>query len=403
MEGGHAETREVYPASEGFIALADRGPGEGLRLMIDNGLFFEFVPLSELDSPNPTRHWLENAEIGVTYAAVLRTILRQDPDIILVGEMRDLETISTALTAAETGHLVFATLHTQDAPQSIDRIIDVFPSHQQQQIRVQLAATLQGIVTQQLVPTADGKGRAVAAEVLVATPAIRNLIREGKIHQIYSLMQTGAKHGMVTMDQSLASLVSSEIANLTALKSKIEAETDLSVLKGDVKSITNSYRIFALVIPQGRIEVAADKIADVASSLTTLSGKLQARIDTAQPDRKPLPKADIRQYQIGMGPVVVFTGEPSANTPFPLLSMSSCCRYAVNRRSSCAYGSTAFEWAPNTLWYHTPSMAMITGRLCSKGAVRKWVSMVWKPARKSANSSGPMAIISDRPMAESTE
>jgi twitching motility protein PilT len=142
-----------------------------------------------------------------SFSNALRHVLRQDPDVILVGEMRDLETISTALTAAETGHLVFATLHTQDAPQSIDRIIDVFPSHQQQQIRVQLAATLQGIVTQQLVPTADGRGRAVAAEVLVATPAIRNLIREGKIHQIYSLMQTGGKHGMVTMDQSLATLV----------------------------------------------------------------------------------------------------------------------------------------------------------------------------------------------------
>jgi twitching motility protein PilT len=142
-----------------------------------------------------------------SFSNALRHVLRQDPDVILVGEMRDLETIATALTAAETGHLVFATLHTQDAPQSIDRIIDVFPSHQQQQIRVQLAATLQGIVTQQLVPTADGKGRAVAAEVLVATPAIRNLIREGKIHQIYSLMQTGGKHGMVTMDQSLATLV----------------------------------------------------------------------------------------------------------------------------------------------------------------------------------------------------
>ena len=126
--------------------------------------------------------------------------------MILVGEMRDLETISTALTAAETGHLVFATLHTQDAPQSIDRIIDVFPAHQQQQIRVQLAASLQGIVTQQLVPTADGTGRAAACEVLVATPAIRNLIREAKVHQIYSMLQAGGKYGMVTMDMTLARL-----------------------------------------------------------------------------------------------------------------------------------------------------------------------------------------------------
>jgi len=156
------------------------------------------------------RSLINQREVGEdthSFANALRHVLRQDPDVILVGEMRDLETIQTALTAAETGHLVFATLHTQDAPQSIDRVIDVFPAHQQQQIRVQLAASLQGIVTQQLIPTADGAGRAVAAEVLVATPAIRNLIREAKVHQIYSLMQAGAKHGMVAMDQSLSTLV----------------------------------------------------------------------------------------------------------------------------------------------------------------------------------------------------
>src|SRR5205823_6368071 len=128
-----------------------------------------------------------------SFSLALKGALRQDPDVILVGEMRDLETIHTALTAAETGHLVFATLHTQDAPQSIDRVIDVFPAHQQQQIRVQLAAALQGVVTQQLVPRAGGKGRAVASEVLVATPAVRNLIREGKTHQIYSSMQDGGR------------------------------------------------------------------------------------------------------------------------------------------------------------------------------------------------------------------
>ena len=127
--------------------------------------------------------------------------------MILVGEMRDMETIGTALTAAETGHLVFATLHTQDAPQTVDRIIDVFPPAQQGQVRAQLAIGLQGIVTQPLLPTADGKGRAVAAEVLVPTPGVRNLIREGKTHQIYSLIQTGASHGMQTMDASLAGLV----------------------------------------------------------------------------------------------------------------------------------------------------------------------------------------------------
>jgi twitching motility protein PilT len=142
-----------------------------------------------------------------SFNAALKHALRQDPDIILVGEMRDLETISIALTAAETGHLVFGTLHTQDAAQTIDRVIDVFPTNQQQQVRVQLAGALQGIVCQTLCKTADGRGRAVATEVLVATPAIRNLIREGKTHQIYSAMQAGAQHGMHTMDQHLADLV----------------------------------------------------------------------------------------------------------------------------------------------------------------------------------------------------
>src|SRR6266702_5980279 len=142
-----------------------------------------------------------------SFADALKAALRQDPDIILVGEMRDLETISTALTAAETGHLVFATLHTQSAPEAIDRIVDVFPPHQQQQVRTQLGATIQGIVTQQLLPTADGAGRVIACEVLVATPAIRNLIREGKTHMIYSSMQAGGSHGMQTMDQGLGLLV----------------------------------------------------------------------------------------------------------------------------------------------------------------------------------------------------
>ncbi len=142
-----------------------------------------------------------------SFQNALKHVLRQDPDIILVGEMRDLETISVALTAAETGHLVFATLHTQDAAQTIDRIIDVFPTNQQQQVRVQLAGSLQGVVCQTLARTRDGHGRAVATEVLVATPAIRNLIREGKTHQIYSAMQAGSKHGMHTMDQHLADLV----------------------------------------------------------------------------------------------------------------------------------------------------------------------------------------------------
>ena len=142
-----------------------------------------------------------------SFALALKAALRQDPDVILVGEMRDLETISTALTAAETGHLVFATLHTQSAPATVDRIIDVFPAHQQAQVRVQLSVALQGVMTQQLVPTADGSSRVVAVEVLVPTPAVRNLIREGKTHQIPSSMQTGMSSGMQTMEAALAQLV----------------------------------------------------------------------------------------------------------------------------------------------------------------------------------------------------
>ncbi|MFN2609649.1 MAG: type IV pilus twitching motility protein PilT [Actinomycetota bacterium] len=148
-------------------------------------------------------------EVGTdthSFSNALRHALRQDPDVILVGEMRDLETIAIALTAAETGHLVFATLHTQDSAQTIDRVIDVFPPHQQEQVRVQLAGSLQGIVTQQLLPTRDGTSRVAAAEILIATPAIRNLIREGKTHQIYSSLQAGGQFGMQTMDQSLADL-----------------------------------------------------------------------------------------------------------------------------------------------------------------------------------------------------
>src|SRR5215218_353073 len=169
---------------------------------------------------NHKRCIVNQRELGAdtpSFALGLKAALRQDPDVILVGEMRDMETIGTALTAAETGHLVFATLHTQDAPQTIDRIIDVFPADQQGQVRMQLSVSLQGILTQTLVPTADGAGRTVACEILIPTPGVRNLIREGKTHQIYSLIQTGAAHGMQTMDMSLASLVrQGEITMATA-------------------------------------------------------------------------------------------------------------------------------------------------------------------------------------------
>jgi twitching motility protein PilT len=149
-------------------------------------------------------------EIGADaedFSLALTSALREDPDVILVGEMRDLETMATALTAAETGHLVFATLHTQSTAQTVDRIIDIFPAEQQAQVRMQLSIALQGIVTQQLLPTADGSGRVVACEVLVPTPAVRNLIREGKTHQIYSAIQTSGSIGMQTMDAHLAQLV----------------------------------------------------------------------------------------------------------------------------------------------------------------------------------------------------
>nr|WP_173812556.1 type IV pilus twitching motility protein PilT [Dendrosporobacter quercicolus]NSL46955.1 type IV pilus twitching motility protein PilT [Dendrosporobacter quercicolus DSM 1736]SDL70401.1 twitching motility protein PilT [Dendrosporobacter quercicolus] len=141
-----------------------------------------------------------------SFAAALRAALREDPDVILVGEMRDAETIGIAVTAAETGHLVFATLHTGDASQTVDRIIDVFPTHQQQQIRVQLSLTLQGIISQQLILRLDGAGRAAALEILTATQALRNLIREGKSHQILSVIQTGARNGMQSMDIALKNL-----------------------------------------------------------------------------------------------------------------------------------------------------------------------------------------------------
>jgi twitching motility protein PilT len=152
---------------------------------------------------------INQREVGAdtqNFAAALKYALRQDPDVILIGEMRDLETIAAALTIAETGHLVLATLHTNSAAESVNRIIDAFPAHQQAQVRAQLAFVLEGVVTQTLLPKAKGKGRVVAAEVMVCTPAIRAVIRDEKIHQIYSLMQAGKKHGMQTMNDALALL-----------------------------------------------------------------------------------------------------------------------------------------------------------------------------------------------------
>ena len=157
-----------------------------------------------------------------SFADALKHALRQDPNVIIVGEMRDLETIATTLTAAETGHLVLATLHTPDAPQTIERIIDVFPPHQQQQVKLQLADSLQGVVSQLLLPTAAGKGRVLATEILMATPGVRNLIREQEIEQIPTLMQTGSQYGMKTMDKSLKELFNQGKITLDTALSKVK-------------------------------------------------------------------------------------------------------------------------------------------------------------------------------------
>ncbi len=163
------------------------------------------------------RACVNQREVGIdthSFANSLKHVMRQNPDIIMVGEMRDLETIQLAITAAETGHLVLATLHTADAAQTVDRIIDVFPPGQQQQVRLQLSTTLQAVFSQALLPRADGKGRVVAYEVLTCTPAIRSIIREGKTHQIYSNIQSGAKFGMVTLDACLKDLYLKGVINM---------------------------------------------------------------------------------------------------------------------------------------------------------------------------------------------
>ncbi|SNR61632.1 type IV pilus twitching motility protein PilT [Desulfurobacterium atlanticum] len=166
-----------------------------------------------------------------SFANALRSALREDPDVILVGEMRDMETIAAALTAAETGHLVFGTLHTNSAIETINRIVDVFPADKQSQIRTQLSFSLQGIVAQKLLKRKDGKGRVAAAEVFIPTPAIRNLIRENKLHQIYSLMQTGqAETGMVTMNQSLARLYLAGVIDIETAKSVSPEPKELETL-----------------------------------------------------------------------------------------------------------------------------------------------------------------------------
>jgi twitching motility protein PilT len=216
---GLPEVVQTLALRENGLVLVTGPTGSGksttLAAMIDLINSTTKKHLITLEDPiefvHKTKNCLVNQrEIGThtkSFAAALRAALREDPDVILVGEMRDLETISLALTAAETGHLVFATLHTKSAPKTIDRVIDAFPPAQQQQIRVQLAEALQGVVSQLLLPTKDKKGRVAALEIMVATVAIRNLIREGKTHQMPSVIQTGTQLGMQSLEQALKNLV----------------------------------------------------------------------------------------------------------------------------------------------------------------------------------------------------
>ncbi len=230
---------EFCKKPRGFVLVTGpTGSGKSTTLasMVDYINSTQEVHIITIEDPIEYLHGhkrsvINQREVGAdthSFSNALKYILRQDPDVILIGEMRDLETVAAALTAAETGHLVFATLHTQDAAQTIDRVIDVFPPYQQQQVRIQLAGTLQGIVSQQLLPTPDGHGRVVAAEVLVPTAGIRNMIREGKTHQLMSAMQAGQQYGMVTMDQSLADL---HRRGLVTLDYALQRAVDPNVLK----------------------------------------------------------------------------------------------------------------------------------------------------------------------------
>jgi len=223
----------------GFVLVTGptgSGKSTTLATMVDFINANEEVHIMTVEDPIEYLHHHKKAminqrEVGSdtkSFSQALKYILRQDPDVILIGEMRDLETVQAALTAAETGHLVLATLHTQDAAQTIDRVVDVFPPYQQQQVRVQLAGTLQGILSQQLLPTIDGRGRVVACEVLVPTSGIRNMIREGKTHQLPSALQSGQQYGMVTMDQSLAELYRQ---GLVSLDCALQRAVDPNILK----------------------------------------------------------------------------------------------------------------------------------------------------------------------------
>lgn len=216
--GVPASVIDLYQKKRGLVLVTGptgSGKSTTLAAIIDKVNQHRDTHIITLEDPIEYLHphkmsMVNQREIGidtVSYANALRSALREDPDVILVGEMRDYETISVAITAAETGHLVLSTLHTIGAASTVDRVIDVFPPHQQQQIRVQLSNVLEAIISQQLIPRLDGGGRVAAFEVLHANMAIRNLIREGKSHQIANIMQTNRKVGMITMDDAIAQLV----------------------------------------------------------------------------------------------------------------------------------------------------------------------------------------------------
>jgi twitching motility protein PilT len=217
--------KTVAKYSKGLVLVTGptgSGKSTTLAAMVDFINREDFAHILTIEDPVEFVHQSKNClvnqrEVGphtLSFANALRSGLREDPDIILVGEMRDLETISLALTAAETGHLVFATLHTSSAPKTIDRIIDVFPAQEQGQVRSALSESLRAVISQTLLKKADGKGRVAALEIMIGVPAVRNLIRESKIHQIPSIMQTGTQYGMQTLDQVLVELVTKRVVTL---------------------------------------------------------------------------------------------------------------------------------------------------------------------------------------------
>ena len=239
---------EMANKARGLVLVtgqAGAGKTTTLASMVDYINENQAVHIMTIEDPIEYLHqhklsMVNQREVGTdtkTFQSALKYVLREDPDVIMVGEMRDLDTIQAALTAAETGHLVLASLHTQDAAQTIDRIVDVFPSRQQQQVRIQLAGTLQGVVCQQLLPNADETGRVLVCEVLVPTGAIRNLIREAKSHQLGSAMQTGRQFGMITMDEALADKYSSGgISYETAIAQALDPVLLRTRIKPDSRS-----------------------------------------------------------------------------------------------------------------------------------------------------------------------